>query len=248
MKFIHIRKIVLIVLALTASGQAGETIREERVEYAGAVFRVVRLEPKRVQLVWRDEEGKAFRSFGRVQADRAARGERVSFLMNAGIFEPGGVPSGLHIENGRELRPLNLADAPGNFFLKPNGVLVLHRDGRATLVSSGDWQRHPRRGDVLWGIQSGPMLLLNGVRHPAFREHSENLLHRNGVGLDGEGRLVFAITDRREEVNLWNFAGLFLKLGCKDALFLDGDISAMEVNPEAPVERHMFGAMFIVSE
>ncbi len=247
MKILHIRKIALLVISLACYAHAGEAIREERVEHAGAAFRVVRLEPKRVQLVWKDGGGEPFRSFDRVQADRAAKGETVSFLMNAGIFEPGGIPSGLHIEEGRQLRPLNLADAPGNFFLKPNGVLILHHDARVTLTTSENWRHNPH-GAPLWGIQSGPMLLIGGVRHPAFREKSGNLLHRNGVGLDQDGRLVFAMTGRREEVNLWNFAGLFLKLGCKDALFLDGDISAMAVNPESPAGKNHFGAIFIVSE
>lgn len=245
---IHTRpKAVLLILATAVIAHADEPVRSEPVVHAGTKFSVVKLEPKRVQLVWKDAGGKAFRSFERVQASRAARGETVKFLMNAGIFEPGGVPSGLHIENGELLRPLNLATAPGNFFLKPNGVLVLHPDSQVTLTTSEDWQRKPHDG-ALWGIQAGPMLLMDGRRHPAFLESSENRLHRNGVGLDAQGRLVFAITDKGEETNLWNFAGLFLKLGCKNALFLDGDISAMAVMPQTPVKSNLFGAMFVVTE
>ena len=129
-------KIVLAVAFLAPIASAGEPVGEERVTFAGAIFRVVRLEPGRVRLVWKDREGNPYRSFERVQEDRKAKGETVRFLMNAGIFEPGGIPSGLHIENGQPLRPLNLAEAPGNFFLKPNGVLVLHRDAAVTLVPS----------------------------------------------------------------------------------------------------------------
>ena len=98
------------------------------------------------------------------------------------------------------------------------------------------------------GTQSGPMLLIDGKRHPAFTEGSASKLHRNGVGTDAKGRVVFAITAPGETVNFWDFAGLFLKLDCKDALFLDGDISQMAVNPEKPVESNLFGAMFVVTE
>ena len=240
-------KIGLLLISTAVVDHAGEPVREEHLNHAGTRFLVVRLEPKCVQLAWKDAGGKPFRSFERVQADRTAKGETVRFLMNAGIYEPGGIPSGLHIENGEVLRPLNLANAPGNFFLKPNGVLILHRDAHVTLTSSEDWQRNPRDG-ALWGIQAGPMLLINGSRHPAFLKTSENRLHRNGVGLDSKKRLVFAITDRGEETNLWNFAGLFLELGCKNALFLDGDISGMAVNSHAPVKSNLFGAIFVVSE
>ena len=49
-------------------------------------------------------------------------------------------------------------------------------------------------------------------------------------------------------MNLWDFAGLFLTLGCKDALFLDGDLSQMALSPAAPVESNRFGAIFVVAE
>ena len=164
-------------------------IVEESIESAGVRFRVVRLAPKQVQVVWKDQTDVPYRSFDRVQAAFAKQGKAVIFIMNAGIFEPGGIPSGLHIEKRKTLHELNLADAPGNFFLKPNGV-----------------------------------------------------------GVDDQKQLVFAITEKREMVSLWDFAGLFLKLGCKDALFLDGDISQMVVNPDKPVPSNQFGAMFVVAE
>jgi uncharacterized protein YigE (DUF2233 family) len=60
--------------------------------------------------------------------------------------------------------------------------------------------------------------------------------------------VVFAITAPGELVNFWDFAGLFLQLGCRDALFLDGDISQMAVDPDGPVASNRFGAMFVVAE
>jgi uncharacterized protein YigE (DUF2233 family) len=231
------------IIFLTITSLAAEVV-EESVTYAGVKFRVVRLEPKLVQIAWRDGSGVPYRSFDRVQAAFAKQGKTVKFLMNAGIFEPGGIPSGLHIEGGENLRPLNLADAPGNFFLKPNGVCTFSQ-GVPFIGSCSSWKS---TGKESWGVQSGPMLLIDGKRHPAFREGSDSKLHRNGVGLDGNNRLVFAITDQGQFVNLWDFAGLFLKLGCKNALFLDGDISKMAVNPATPVQSNQFGVMFIVVE
>ena len=34
----------------------------------------------------------------------------------------------------------------------------------------------------------------------------------------------------------------------QDALFLDGDIYQMAVNPSAPAESNFFGAIFVVAE
>ena len=189
-----------------------------------------------------------YRSFDRVQASFAKRGKTVRFLMNAGIYEPKGIPSGLHIENGKTLHPLNLADAPGNFFLKPNGVFRIDavRGGLNALICPSE--AFPNRQETLHALQSGPLLLANGRRHPAFKQGSPNRLLRNGVGVDGKGSLVFAITDRGQDVNLWDFAGLFLQLNCRNALFLDGDISQMCVNPDKPTASNLFGAIFVIAD
>lgn len=236
-----------LILVLTCSlGTLHAKVIEESVESAGVKFRVVRIEPKRVQVAWKDETGQLYRSFDQVQTAFLKQGRSVTFLMNAGIFEPGGIPSGLHIEDGKKLRPLNLADAPGNFFLKPNGVCTFN-EGKPFIGTCPAWQKQST-GKESWGIQSGPMLLIDGKRHPAFTQDSKSKLHRNGVGIDTQGRLVFAITAKGEMVNFWDFSGLFLKLGCKDALFLDGDISQMAVNPGKAVESNQFGAMFVVVE
>ncbi|RYD22429.1 MAG: hypothetical protein EOP88_08105 [Verrucomicrobiaceae bacterium] len=234
-----------LAFLIMVSGALGAGVTEERVVSTGVKFRVVRLTPERVQVVWKDEAGQPYRSFDRVQAVFAKQGKTVSFIMNAGIFEPGGIPSGLHIQEGKQARPVNLADAPGNFFLKPNGVCTL--SDKPFIGTPEAWKKQST-GKERWGIQSGPLLLINGKRHPAFREGSDSKLIRNGVGIDNKGQLVFAITDKGELVNLWDFAGLFLQLGCQNALFLDGDISWMVVNPTKPVESNLFGAMFVVAE
>lgn len=222
------------------------------VEHAGVRFRVVTVEPRQVELVWKDAKGEPFANFDKVQAHYDAKGKQVKFLMNAGIYEPGIVPSGLHVENGAVLRPLNLKDGKGNFFLKPNGVfgLVGGEPGKAFIEESGAFaarEKTQARG-LEFAIQGGPMLLSGGMLHPKFTDGSPNKKLRNGIGVDAAGKVVFAITAAGEEVNFWDFAGLFLKLGCKDALFLDGGISQMAVNPDGPVASNRFAAMFVVAE
>lgn len=236
----------VLAVAFLASFQLSAAVVEESVTHAGVKFRLVRADPKQVKLAWNDENGTPYRTFDRVQAAFEKQGTIVKFIMNAGIFEPGGIPSGLHIEGGKTLRPLNLADAPGNFFLKPNGVCTLI-EGKPYIGTCPAWQKQTT-GKETWGIQSGPMLLIDGQRHPAFTENSKSKLHRNGVGVDEKGRLVFAMTDKGEMVNFWDFAGLFLKLGCKNALFLDGVISQMSVNPDKLVSSNPFGVMFVIAE
>ncbi len=235
-----------ILFALLALTRLSADVVEEEINLAGVKFRVVRLQPDQVDVAWKDADGAPYRTFDRVQAAFARQGKTVKFLMNGGIFEPGGIPSGLHIEGGKTLRPLNVTDAPGNFFLKPNGVCTFGTKGDF-IGTCEAWKKRPAGGET-WGIQSGPMLLIDGQRHQAFRESSTSKLHRNGVGIDDKGRFVFAMTDKGQNVNFWDFAGLFLKLGCKNALFLDGVISQMVVNPNEPVSSNQFGVMFVVAE
>ncbi|RYD35598.1 MAG: hypothetical protein EOP85_18880, partial [Verrucomicrobiaceae bacterium] len=85
-----------LAILLVISGVIHAGVTEERVVSSGVKFRVVRLAPERVQVVWKDASGEPYRSFDRVQAAFAKQGKTVSFIMNAGIFEPGGIPSGLH--------------------------------------------------------------------------------------------------------------------------------------------------------
>lgn len=230
----------VFVLWLMGMLGAWAEVKEDQIEHAGATFRVVRLEPRQVRLVWKGGDGQPMRTFDRVQAQVAKEGKTVKFAMNGGIFEMGGIPSGFYAEQGKVLQPFNHRDAPGNFFLKPNGA-VGYTGGKAFVATTV-----PNKVD--WAVQSGPMLLIDGKRHPAFKEGSANKLHRNGVGVDTQGRIVFAITAKGQLVNLWDFAGLFLKLDCSNALFLDGDISQMVVNPKAPVASNSFASIFVVAE
>jgi uncharacterized protein YigE (DUF2233 family) len=247
----------MVLFCTLECGLQAAPLTEEVATHAGVRFRVVRTTPERLELVWRDGQGNAYRSFDKVQSALAAQGRTPRFLMNAGLFQPGGTPCGLHIECGATLNPLNLKDGYGNFHLKPNGVCWIEAEGRrrrAVIASTEIYQKRaaaiPAGGAVRieTAVQSGPLLLAAGRRHPAFREGSANKLHRNGVGVDDQGRLVFAMTDRAQWVNFWDFAGLFLSLGCKDALFLDGDLSQMLVNPSKPEASNLFGAMFVICD
>lgn len=69
-------------------------------------------------------------------------------------------------------------------------------------------------------------LLMNGKLHPRFKENGESLKIRNGVGVNKNDKVVFAIS--RDPVSFGSFARLFRDLlQCSQALYLDGTISAL---------------------
>lgn len=189
-----------------------------------APYTVVRVDPQRewVQLYWRRADGTDYRTFTAVREAVDAEGLAMVAALNAGIYEPGYVPTGLHVERSQVLVPLNRADGRGNFFLQPNGVFVVGADRRAAVVSTDAWAAGARPvGEAVYATQSGPLLVLDGQLHPAFRIGSTSCRVRAGVGVTGAGAVVFAVSNGA--VNFHDFAVFFRDtLGTPNALYLDG--------------------------
>jgi uncharacterized protein YigE (DUF2233 family) len=170
-----------------------------------------------------DEKQRPLKYFSGVNRLLESRDEELAFAMNAGMYHSDFAAVGLLVIDGQEVSPLNLDSAPGNFFLKPNGVFLILDDGAHVIESS----RYPQMaGAVQLATQSGPLLVIDGALHPAFRENSSSRNIRNGVGVLSPHEVVFAITE--EPVTFHQFATLFRNgLGCKDALFLDATVSSL---------------------
>jgi len=237
---------VLALLALLTLS-AGTMAEQQRVDWNGTIFFTYSVAPNEVGLYWADASGKPFRQLRSLQDHLNAEGKALRFIMNGGLFEEDGKPCGLLVIDGKTLHPLNMRDAPGNFYLKPNGVFFIDKNG-AHIVSSSEYAANPPVARL--ALQSGPLLLRNGQVHPAFRKDSTNRLHRNGVGVRKDGRVVFAITefDQPKRVTLHEFAEFFRSQGCENALFLDGDISRMFVDPkDALIPGNYYGTIFAVT-
>ncbi|MBN9081147.1 MAG: hypothetical protein BGP04_22975 [Rhizobiales bacterium 62-17] len=176
-----------------------------------------------IRLFLDDPDGTVYGSFNALSDALERDGEKLVFAMNAGMYHPDYRPVGLFIESGVEKARLNTRNGPGNFHLKPNGVFYVTRTG-AGVVDSDRFAS--RRADVRYATQSGPMLVINGRLHPRIQEEGTSKKTRNGVGACSGGRIVFAISN--EPVTFYDFATFFRdKIGCSDALFLDGSISSM---------------------
>ena len=67
------------------------------------------------------------------------------------------------------------------------------------------------------------MLVIDGQIHATFKQGSTNLNTRNGVGILPNKKVIFAMS--KKEMSLYDFADYFKKLGCNNALYLDGFVS-----------------------
>ena len=183
----------------------------------------VKVKEERLQLFLRDDAGQPLKSFEGINRWLSQRGQKLVFGMNAGMYHRDLGPVGLFVSEGRQLTPLNLAKADGNFFLKPNGVFAVTTSGAHVIESS----QYPKlTGKVLLATQSGPMLVMNGKIHPDFKPGSEFRLSRNGVGVPSPDTAVFALAE--DSVNLYDFAVFFRDvLHCPNALYFDGTVSSL---------------------
>lgn len=196
-----------------------------RVVHQGAAYdvRVVDVRRSELRFYWRDGRGRPFGSIGALREHVERGGRTLLFATNAGMYRPDQTPVGLYVEDGRELVPLDARRGlPGNFYLPDNGVFFLGEGGAGIVESAA----YPPGGGVRYATQSGPLLVRGGRVNPLFEPGSPNLRVRSGVGVVTADSVVFAIS--REPVSFYAFATLFRDvLGCRDALFLDGEISLM---------------------
>jgi uncharacterized protein YigE (DUF2233 family) len=175
---------------------------------------------QKVRLYWKDDNGNLLGNLGKLRAFTEQHKQRLVFAMNGGMYMEDRAPLGLFIQEGKTIRSLNKARSSGNFFLQPNGVFYINNSGKGTICKTADFRN---RKDIQYATQSGPMLVINGNIHPAFKKGSANLNIRNGVGILSDGRMIFAMS--KKAVSLYDFAEYFKNKGCRNALYLDGFVS-----------------------
>ncbi|MEB3042557.1 phosphodiester glycosidase family protein [Rhizobium mulingense] len=207
----------------------------EKVTFDEAKYVICTLEVGKVdlRLFWKGADGEPYRAFSNLAEAVRAEGRNLTFAVNAGMYRTDFSPMGLYVENGRELKPANMAAAESaagqvpNFYKKPNGVFFLGEAG-AGIVPTEKYLKlatKPR-----FATQSGPMLVIAGNLNPIFIAGSTDRTRRSGVGVCENGTVRFAISD--ESVNFHDFARLFRdRLKCRDALFLDGGRGVGVYNP-----------------
>lgn len=239
-------QIPLILAACICLAATGLAAPEKRV-IDGVTYRLLKAKPDAVNILWANDAGEALRTFPAALQFLKVADPQALTMMNGGIFEPDGIPSGLLIQNGKEFHPINRKAGEGNFYLQPNGVFLISQRG-ASIIATSEYP--PKDTTILCAVQSGPLLLRHGKTHPAFNANSTSRLLRNGVGIDKNGHVILAITDSGSPKfpNLHEFAQLFRQLGCNDALFLDGDISQMRSGSDLLRQSNRFGSLFVICD
>jgi uncharacterized protein YigE (DUF2233 family) len=217
MRFISIITVLLIVVGLgwwLLNPKNKSSDKEPILTY------IVQPKTQQIRLYWKDDAGSILGTLGNLKTYIESRNEKLLFAANAGMFAPDYSPVGLFISAQKTIKPLELAAGEGNFYIKPNGVFYVTTNNKAFICKSTDFVANQ---NISYATQSGPMLVIDGQIHRAFKKTSTHLNTRNGVGILPDGRVVFAMS--KNEINLYDFAFHFKKMGCQQALYFDGHVS-----------------------
>ncbi len=177
-----------------------------------------------VRILLNGNDGAPLRRLDRLKSFLGEGAQSVAFAMNAGMYDDNGKPIGYYVESGERIKTLNRNKGGGNFHLLPNGVFYMAKDGWHIRSSSDFADKVKERPQ--FGTQSGPMLLIDGKWHPEISENGTSVNIRNAVGIDKKGRAHFVVSST--PVSFGRLARFFRdKLGCDNALYLDGTVSAL---------------------
>ena len=215
------RKATFIILLITATISVGfYQFGKPSNEDDRFVSYIVNPKKQNLEFFWKNEKGEHFKNAENLISWLKSKNKKLLFSTNGGMYKKNNSPQGLYVENRITKSEIDTSNGNGNFYLKPNGIFYLTTDKKPIICKTEDFVNN---GKIKFATQSGPMLVIEGEIHTAFKKNSTNLNIRNGVGILPNNQIVFAIS--KMEINFYDFAEYFKKIGCKNALYLDGFVS-----------------------
>jgi uncharacterized protein YigE (DUF2233 family) len=235
-------KLIITASLIISSASAYKT--KQKMDDDRFVSLIADPQKSNIELYWKDDNNNPLNSIQNLKKHVEKKGKHLRFAMNAGMFMADYTPLGLYVHKQKIVHKLNTSSGNTNFYIQPNGVFYITTNKKANICTTS---KYVHSNKVNYATQSGPMLLTDGVINPNFTRGSQNVNIRNGVGILPGNKVVFAIS--KQLVNFYDFAEYFKNLGCTNALYLDGAVSAMYL-PEKKWEQLTgnFGVMIAIAE
>jgi hypothetical protein len=172
-----------------------ETCREAAFDGIGYVICAVDPRSHAIGLHLKAADGRPYGSLAEL-----ARAQPFLFAMNAGMYHHDLSPVGLYVESGIEGAPLNLDNGAGNFFMKPNGVFFVDREGRAAVTESAAFAAaRPDSGTLVCSARacnSPPSLPSSRCIDHLVLLHAASCLGSFRLRLRQRGRAMVAVAPR----------------------------------------------------
>jgi uncharacterized protein YigE (DUF2233 family) len=231
------------ILVLAATGLSA-FVKWEKSGDERFITYIVDINQQDLRFYWKDEKSQPIGSLLNLKNLLEQKKQKLVFAMNGGMYKPNNIPQGLFIHEQTVLSSLDTNNGSGNFYLKPNGVFYISQSSIPVVCKTSDFTNN---GEIKYATQSGPMLIIDGQIHPAFKQGSVNLNIRNGVGILPDNKVIFAMS--KKEVNFYDFADYFKKMGCRNALYLDGFVSRTYLPEKDWIQTDgNFGVIIAVTE
>ena len=138
----------------------------------------------------------------------------MDFCVNGPLVQTDGTPVGGYIDNGTIIKDWVSTESGGGNFAVDNAIFGLGMNGTLYMIPLSEKQQLP---PMKWAFQNGPMLVQDGVN---TRGISQSKNPRSGIGYKKDGTLVAIIS--LTPVTFHEFADLFIKENCLNAIYLDG--------------------------
>lgn len=189
-----IKSTILGLLLLIAVATLAFTSANKFDDDSGMVSYIVDPKIQELHFYWKNKEGERLGSINRLKKEIERKNQTLVFATNGGMYSKNFSPQGLFIQNRKIITPLDTADGAGNFYMKPNGIFYITTENVPFVCETRDFIHD---NNIKYATQSGPMLLLNGKVHTAFKEGSTNLNIRNGVGILPNNTILFAMSKEK---------------------------------------------------
>jgi uncharacterized protein YigE (DUF2233 family) len=234
----HLTSFLLLLLTISCNQLDEETKKEIKKEAKKAgkeimgalnnaaakediIFYTVNSKNEEIRLYWKDSKDSIIGSLGYLKNICKQQKQRLLFACNGGMYMEDQSPLGWFVHKGKTITSLNTREGKGNFYLQPNGVFIITKNKKCLITSTAKAIQFAQ--EAFYATQSGPLLIHEGKINSLFNKESNNLNIRNGVGIDSNGNVLFAMS--AQPINFYQFAKLYQNHGCKEALYLDGFVS-----------------------
>ena len=109
------KPLLIYYIFLLSFAGAAFTIGKSPIEDERFIEHRIDLKKQQLQFYWKDEKGQIYRSLATLKQSLEAKGKKLLFATNGGMYQTDNSPLGLYIENGKVVISLNTKNATGNF-------------------------------------------------------------------------------------------------------------------------------------